>query len=1548
MTKIPISLTFLEPFRLVDWVSESERDKSEFLRGLSFARWHRIKNQREDENQGRPYITGTLLRSAVIKAAEELIFLNGGKWQSEECCNGQFKGSKAKYRKVECPRRRHRATLKWTDNTCSDYHNACPFCLLLGCLKPNSKENSDIHFSNLSLPNKQIFKNPPEIGIRRILNRVDFTTGKAQDYFYVWEVEHSMCPKFQGTVKINEDMPKYNVVKDLLISSIQFVDKLCGALCVIEIGKTKNYICQSFSSNIPEEEIKKLAQEIRDILKGEDALDKMRVLADTVLQMRTKGPEIVNELPRGIEKKGGHWLWDKLRLRKKFKEIANNYKDSWQELCEKLGNELYISYKELTGGIAVKKRIIGETEYRKIPEQEISFLPSKAGYSYEWIILGKLISENPFFFGKETKTEEQIDMQILLTKDGRYRLPRSVLRGALRRDLRLVIGSGCDVELGSKRPCPCPVCRIMRRVTLKDARSDYCKPPEVRKRIRINPLTGTVQKGALFTMEVAPEGISFPFQLRFRGEDKFHDALQNVLVWWKEGKLFLGGGASTGKGRFKLEIEHVLKWDLKNNFHSYLQYKGLRDKGDFNSIKEIEGLKVETEEFKVKKPFPWSCVEYTIFIESPFVSGDPVEAVLDSSNTDLVTFKKYKLEESKEVFAIKGESIRGVFRTAVGKNEGKLTTENEHEDCTCILCRLFGNEHETGKVRFEDLELINDSAPKRLDHVAIDRFTGGAKEQAKFDDSPLIGSPDSPLEFTGIVWVRDDIDEEEKKALKSAFLDIKSGYYPLGGKKGVGYGWVSNLKIESGPEWLRLEVQEKSSQENVLSPVILSEVMDIEFNPPKIDENGVYFPYAFLRPLNEVKRTREPIGHNEWKKSLISGYLTCRLELLTPLIIPDTSEEVIKEKVNNGEHPVYKFFRLGGHLCIPAAEIRGMISSVYEALTNSCFRVFDEKRLISWRMTAEEAKRPDPKKSEEQNRMRFRPGRIIKKDKKFYAQEMLELRIPVYDNKDKRNEISQNDPTRPSEYNHPTEPERIFFSNAEKIRNFLKRNSNYLHGSTPLLFRQWSISNRYDKIALIGNKSQGHLKFTGPNKIEVSEGTKCPKYETIPGRDEWDKAVHNYVEPGKFVTVISRKKGQKPKAVQRRRNVPAFCCYDYNTNRCFVMNKRCERVFKVSRDKPKYEIPPDAIRRYEHVLRKYRENWERYDIPEVFRTRLPGDGETLNEGDLVYFRLDENNRVLDIIPVSISRISDTQYLGRRLPDHLRSCVRECLYEGWGDCKPCKLSLFPEKMWIRINPEGLCPACHLFGTQVYKGRVRFGFARAGSNWKFREEQLTLPRFETPRPTWVIPKRKDEYQIPGRKFYLHHNGWEEIYKKNKKNEIKKEKNNATFEVLKQGTFYFKVFFENLELWELGLLIFSAELGGEEFAHKLGHGKALGFGSVKISVDKIILRRDPGQFEQRGQKFKRDAVDKGFCVLENRFGKTNFKIYLNNFLQLLYWPNNKKVKVRYPYLRQEDDPEKLPGYVELKKHQMLKDDNRYSLFARPRAVWLKWTEMVQRDKS
>src|SRR5437660_808130 len=55
---------------------------------------------------------------------------------------------------------------------------------------------------------------------------------------------------------------------------------------------------------------------------------------------------------------------------------------------------------------------------------------------------------------------------------------------------------------------------------------------------------------------------------------------------------------------------------------------------------------------------------------------------------------------------------------------------------SCPVCRLFGHTELGGRVRVEETDLTDPGDRLVLDHVAIDRFTGGAADARKFDAAP--------------------------------------------------------------------------------------------------------------------------------------------------------------------------------------------------------------------------------------------------------------------------------------------------------------------------------------------------------------------------------------------------------------------------------------------------------------------------------------------------------------------------------------------------------------------------------------------------------------------------------------------------------------------------------------------------------------------------------------------------------------------------------------------------------------------------------------------
>jgi CRISPR-associated RAMP protein (TIGR02581 family) len=67
--------------------------------------------------------------------------------------------------------------------------------------------------------------------------------------------------------------------------------------------------------------------------------------------------------------------------------------------------------------------------------------------------------------------------------------------------------------------------------------------------------------------------------------------------------------------------------------------------------------------------------------------------------------------------------------------EYKRTHKNEEikDDKLCLACQLFGSSFKGSRLYVNDGEMIDPPEIKIMDFLAIDRFTGGGKEGAKFD-----------------------------------------------------------------------------------------------------------------------------------------------------------------------------------------------------------------------------------------------------------------------------------------------------------------------------------------------------------------------------------------------------------------------------------------------------------------------------------------------------------------------------------------------------------------------------------------------------------------------------------------------------------------------------------------------------------------------------------------------------------------------------------------------------------------------------------------------
>lgn len=513
--------------------------------------------------------------------------------------------------------------------------------------------------------------------------------------------------------------------------------------------------------------------------------------------------------------------------------------------------------------------------------------------------------------------------------------------------------------------------------------------------------------------------------------------------------------------------------------------------------------------------------------------------------------------------------------------------------------------------------------------------------------------------------------------------------------------------------------------------------------------------YRFLNPYNFVRYLPAPkpidvvdypLGrcspppHDRYVG--LSGRITCTLEAMTPLFVSDSHD--VKTKVipdENGvrrEHRSYRFFQVNGEDAIPATSLRGMIRSVFEAATNSCFGVFDPSRRLDYREVSVAKE------------MRAAIVTKIPQDESECGEVALceDARVPTY----------TDDPKVDPDAWKCGERGYTILSKSGKtaVERVVKERSVYENDERPV--------------------ATGWLKITG---------------QTFPGKKH--ERFFYYPEGEKKATKV-------PFAYARMQ--------DYNA----VLREQIS-------DK----------------TRQFRTNYQNSE---------------LTVGDLVYVLLDAGGKtVSDISLVKVPRLRYHKSLADMIPSHLHPCT---------------------------TYDNLCPACRVFGwvkdisqqpqkytdqneRVAYAGRTRFSIGELIEDQGVYAEEMCLAILSSPKPTtaqFYLLKGKpseangtppegdqkaayrDGYKLRGRKFYRHFGQQLNRQEYERKGNTRDHQNRSVRGVRTPGNvFRFIIDFENLNRIELGALLWSLDLGGDGF-HRIGYGKPLGFGSVRITLEEVEL--------------------------------------------------------------------------------------------------------------
>jgi CRISPR-associated protein (TIGR03986 family) len=617
-------------------------------------------------------------------------------------------------------------------------------------------------------------------------------------------------------------------------------------------------------------------------------------------------------------------------------------------------------------------------------------------------------------------------------------------------------------------------------------------------------------------------------------------------------------------------------------------------------------------------------------------------------------------------------------------------------------------------------------------------------------------------------------------------------------------------------------------------------------------------PYNFVRFLGKGKDKPDDPGVTLLGRCMppphdryvgITGKITCTIETVTPLFISDS--EGISEDPNN--HKTYRFFQINDQYTIPATALRGMIRSVFEAVTNSCFSILGDVQL-DYRIPADQApslqpavitKLPNAEKKEMGEIQLLKFAWIHRSVIETAAKSVLSghLRDAPWSKESPFNS-----------YFDKVLKDQSLPIQAEVRQNVRNRNVDFGGKSYPFPF------NEVTKILNVGisgsplskpsgNQFWGYLKITGPNVIvdQVRNG----------------KTIH-----------------------ELRKHDERFFYWDGSS------------ISKASIPYQDVVNRENAYERYNGV-RVAQKNPAHQQLP--YETYL--QNETLSVGDLVWVSA-EAGIVNHIGSVSIPKLRYRYGVKDLLPSHLHTCSRyedlciACRVFGW--VHPSS----PKDPNIQIAYAGRVSFSH----GILQGEPK------KLNETITLAILSSPKPTTTsfylidannQPSFNVHYDTSNAKLRGRKFYRHQG---KITPQEYKRTTKDKQNRTVKDVLdKDNQFKFTVCFENLAPVELGALLWTLEMDGKGF-HRLGFAKPLGFGSVRIKIDEVkvldpkkrytSLNEEGWQIIQNLNDWKKAYLDKFKGALENRYGNTKFESLPNveDLQSLLQDPPN-NLPIHYP---------------------------------------------------
>ncbi|MDC0429225.1 RAMP superfamily CRISPR-associated protein [Phycisphaerales bacterium] len=312
---------------------------------------------------------------------------------------------------------------------------------------------------------------------------------------------------------------------------------------------------------------------------------------------------------------------------------------------------------------------------------------------------------------------------------------------------------------------------------------------------------GTAAEGGKYDLEVVPCGVRFAIECEChdaQGSTVNRDRLAIAIDRIVSRGTPLGGHGGCGLGVVRA-ISHVWRdFDLSQ----------VPDLVDFSRIGEdptgpLSGATDASSPDSVGRHGGTGISgSVTLSLESsgPLLIGGAQGPLETEAGADMVFNRQPVLDWSRRRFVelpvIPGSGIRGLIRSRVV--HALVTTGRPDSEVQSIIDEIFGSvsggDGRRGSLRVEGA-ILEETAGTVIQHVGIDRLTGGSLRSALFSEAPIWNDQ---LSFDIRIHL-DGLDPDHLAVLIQAIWDIHDGIAPIGGGTRRGNG---QLRIASDPDGL--------------------------------------------------------------------------------------------------------------------------------------------------------------------------------------------------------------------------------------------------------------------------------------------------------------------------------------------------------------------------------------------------------------------------------------------------------------------------------------------------------------------------------------------------------------------------------------------------------------------------------------------------------------------------------------------------------------------------------------------------------------------------